>query len=179
MENCTPFNVTNCKSSVYGKVRWTVVKKCESVYYKLPPVLQNAMVLLQIATSFTKCDDYYKFRRLHWFCKFHLFSILIKRRYRLPLRDLQKQFSSSKDKSRKIGWQAAKLNSGLAYLKREFIVRQNNRTFRWRSESCESTDAPKWRGFSYRFSRDSYKCHSFRCRGKLVIPICILANAIE
>ena len=67
--------ITNCDSLVYYKVRWTVVTncdsffitKCDTVYYKLRQVLQSAMDLLQIATGFTKCDDYYKLRQYRWF----------------------------------------------------------------------------------------------------------------
>ena len=44
-------------------MRWTVVTKCDTVYYKLRQVLQSAMDLLQIATGITKCDDYYKLRQ--------------------------------------------------------------------------------------------------------------------
>ena len=74
----------NCDSLVHYKLRWTVVTNCDSffitkcdpVYYQSRQVLQcdgfiitscdryyNAMDLLQIATGFTKCDDYYKLRQ--------------------------------------------------------------------------------------------------------------------
>ena len=64
--------ITNCDRLVYYKVRWTVVAncdsffitKCDAVYYKLRQVLQSATDLLQIATGITKCDGYYKLRRL-------------------------------------------------------------------------------------------------------------------
>ena len=60
--------ITNCDSLVYYKVRWTVIKncdsffitKCDTVYYKLRQVLQSVMDLLQIATDIAKGDDYYK-----------------------------------------------------------------------------------------------------------------------
>ena len=63
--------ITNCDSLVYYKVRWTVIKNCDSffitkgdkVYYKLRQILQSAMDLLQIATDITKCDDYYELRQ--------------------------------------------------------------------------------------------------------------------
>ena len=50
--------ITNCDSSVYYKVRWTVITncdsffitKCDTVYYKFRQVLQCVMNLLQIAT---------------------------------------------------------------------------------------------------------------------------------
>ena len=41
----------------------TGITKCDTVYYKLRQVLQNAMGLLQNATGITKCDDYYKLRQ--------------------------------------------------------------------------------------------------------------------
>ena len=34
-----------------------------AVYYKLRPILPSWTVLLQIATSITKCDDYSKLRK--------------------------------------------------------------------------------------------------------------------
>ena len=66
--------ITNCDSLVYYKVRWTVVRncdtffitKCDTVYYKLRQVLQSAMDLLQIVTGITTCDDYYKLRQCSW-----------------------------------------------------------------------------------------------------------------
>ena len=63
--------VTKCDSFFYYKVRWSVMTKCDSFFitkcdkccYKVRQVLQSVKILLQSATDFTKCDDYYKVRQ--------------------------------------------------------------------------------------------------------------------
>ena len=51
-------------------MRWTVITKCDTVYYKLRQVLQSTMNLFQIATGITKCDDYYKLRQYKFITKY-------------------------------------------------------------------------------------------------------------
>ena len=51
----------------YYKVRWSVITKCDSFfYYKVRQLFYYKVrqVLLQSATGFTKCDDYYKVQPL-------------------------------------------------------------------------------------------------------------------
>ena len=53
----------NLKASYYKFRQLFFITKYDTVYYKLPQVLQSAMNLFQIAIGITKCDDYHKLRQ--------------------------------------------------------------------------------------------------------------------
>ena len=58
--------ITKCDSFFYYKLRWSVITKCDSFfYYKvLQVLLQSAKGITKCDNFITKCDRYYKVRRL-------------------------------------------------------------------------------------------------------------------
>ena len=86
LQNATAILLQNA-TEVYYKMRQVFYYKMRQFYYKMRQLLQIAMILLQNATVFTKCDIYYKlpqykvlltFLNTTFFiisCKFHSNSV--------------------------------------------------------------------------------------------------------